>query len=209
MSGNWLLAILFGESQLPRHLCVESRLQHVYAQQTRDIHTMLVYCRYTVHDAGQTSNQRWVNVSCLLRYSHCGSAAAVDTWVHTLHWVQQSWNTTGWPSAGLILVHRLRRLDNIAQHWFKVVGSSLWTMLAARRVHTIYPPIQSWARMAQCRRQWPNTTEALTQCWQVCQQHAQGQRQNVSRVPATFDQMWCYIHSIYNIQIPTYFAHQV
>ena len=47
-------------------LCCHLPEEPSISQQTWVVGPTLVYCWPTVYDAGQTVNQRWVNVSCLL-----------------------------------------------------------------------------------------------------------------------------------------------
>ena len=102
---------------------------------------MLVSCRYTVHDVGPTSYQRWVNVSCLLGQSlwvccsstHLGTHTALDPAKLKHDTLTQCWANVSPPSTTL------------GQHSPALVRGGLWTMLASS-VHTIYPPVHSWAR---------------------------------------------------------------
>ena len=44
----------------------DKNLQSSYTQQTQEFESTLVYCWSTVYDVGQTLNQHWLNVLCLL-----------------------------------------------------------------------------------------------------------------------------------------------
>ena len=65
-----------------------SRLRRMWSQQTRDIDPMLDQYWSTGYDAGPTSVQHWVDVSCLLDW-HCHPDTIFEIWAMTVcHWAR-------------------------------------------------------------------------------------------------------------------------